>query len=126
MFKIFQPIASAFAPNYTLRDVLIAVKYLFFPWNWTKLQKGKHRRKMERKFCEFLDCRWAIGFDSGRSGLYAILRYLEIGKKDEVILQAFTTVALPNVIMWHGAKPVKQKPLLSSILLETRLRWIRS
>ncbi len=106
MFKIFQPIASAFAPNYTLRDVLIAMKYLLFPWNWTKLQKGKYRRKIERKFCEFLDCRWAVGFDSGRSGLYAILRSLEIGKKDEVILQAFTTVALPNVIMLCGAKPV--------------------
>ena len=106
MFKIFQPIAAAFAPNYTLRDVLIAVKYLLFPWNWTKLQKGKYRRKIERKFCEFLDCRWAIGFDSGRSGLYAILKCLEIGKKDEVILQAFTTVALPNVIMLCGAKPV--------------------
>jgi len=106
MFKKFQPIASAFAPNYTLLDVLIAAKYLFFPWNWTKLQKGKYRRKMERKFCEFLNCRWAIGFDSGRSGLYAILECLEIEKKDEIILQAFTTVALPNVIMWRGAKPV--------------------
>jgi len=106
MFKIFQPIASAFAPNYTLMDVFIAIKYLFFPWNWTKLQNGKYRRKLERKFCEFMDCRWAIGFDSGRSGLYAILKCLEIEKDDEIILQAFTTVALPNVIMWHGAKPI--------------------
>ncbi len=106
MFKIFQPIASAFAPNYTLRDVLIAVKYLLLPWNWIKLQKGKYRRKIERKFCEFMDCRWAIGFDSGRSGLYAILKCLEIEKDDEIILQAFTTVALPNVIMLCGAKPI--------------------
>ena len=106
MFKIFQPIASAFAPNYTLRDVLIAVKYLLLPWNWAKLQKGKYRRKIERKFCEFMDCRWAIGFDSGRSGLYAILKCLEIEKDDEIILQAFTTVALPNVIMLCGAKPI--------------------
>jgi len=106
MLKIFQPIASAFAPNYTLRDVLIAARYLFLPWNWTKLQKGKYRRKIERKFCEFMNCRWAIGFDSGRSGLYAILKCLEIEKNDEIILQAFTTVALPNVIMLCGAKPI--------------------
>ncbi len=106
MFKIFQPIASAFAPNYTLLDVFIAMKYLFLPWNWAKLQNGKYRRKIERKFCEFMDCRWAVGFDSGRSGLYAILKCLEIKKDDEVILQAFTTVALPNVIMWCEAKPV--------------------
>ena len=106
MFKKFQPIASAFAPNYTLTDVFIAIKYLFFPWNWAKLQNGKYRRKLERRFCEFMDCRWAIGFDSGRSGLYAILKCLEIEKDDEIILQAFTTVALPNVITLCGAKPV--------------------
>ncbi len=105
MFKKFQPIASAFAPNYTIWDVLIASKYLL-PWNWTKLQNGKNSRRLERKFCEYMDSRWAISFDSGRSGLYAILKCLGIKDYDEVILQAFTTVALPNVIQWCGAKPI--------------------
>jgi dTDP-4-amino-4,6-dideoxygalactose transaminase len=106
MFKKFQPIASALAPNYTVWDVLIAEKYLFLPWNWNKLQEGKNPRRLERKFCEYMNCRWSIGFDSGRSGLYAILKCLGIRDYDEVILQAFTTVALPNAIMWCGAKPV--------------------
>ena len=106
MFKIFQPIASAFAPNYIWKDVLIASSYLFLPWNWTKFQKGKYRRRLERKFCEFLDCRWAISFDSGRSGFAAILECLKINKGDEVLLQAFTTVALPNAIRRRGAKPI--------------------
>jgi len=105
MFKKFQPIASAFAPNYTIWDILIASKYLL-PWNWTKLQNGKNSRRLERKFCEYMDSRWAISFDSGRSGLYAILKCLGIKDYDEVILQAFTTVALPNVIQWCGAKPI--------------------
>ena len=106
MFKTFQPIASSLAPNYTIWDVLIAQKYLLLPWNWRKLQKGKNSRKLERKFCEYINSRWAISFDSGRSGLYAILKCLEIKDYDEVILQAFTTVALPNTIKWCGAKPV--------------------
>ena len=105
MFKKFQPIASAFAPNYTILDVFIAGKYLF-PWNWTKLQDGKNSRRLERKFCEYMDSRWAISFDSGRSGLYAILKRLGIKDYDEVILQAFTTVALSNVLQWCGAVPV--------------------
>jgi len=105
IFKKFQPIASAFAPNYTFWDCLIAGKYLL-PWNWGKLQKGKNYRRLERKFCEYMQARWAISFDSGRSGFYAILKCLEIKDYDEVILQAFTTVALPNVIGWCGAKPV--------------------
>ncbi|MCK5084172.1 MAG: DegT/DnrJ/EryC1/StrS family aminotransferase [Candidatus Pacebacteria bacterium] len=105
MFKKFQPIASSLAPNYTIWDVLIALKYLL-PWNWGKLQDGKNSRKLERKFCEYMDSRWAISFDSGRSGLYAILKCLGIKDYDEVILQAFTTVALSNVIQWCGATPV--------------------
>lgn len=106
MFKKFQPIASSLAPNYTIWDVLIAQKYLFLPWNWGKLQEGKNSRKLERKFCEYINSRWAISFDSGRSGLYAILKCLKIKDGDEIILQAFTTVALPNIIKWRGAKPV--------------------
>ncbi len=105
IFKKFQPIASAFAPNYMIWDCFLAGKYLL-PWNWRKLQKGKNTRKLERKFCEYMDSRWAISFDSGRSGLYTILKCLGIKDYDEVILQAFTTVALPNIIQWCGAKPV--------------------
>ncbi len=106
MFKKFQPIASSLAPNYTIWDVLIAQKYLLLFWNWRELQRGKNSRKLERKFCEYLDSRWAISFDSGRSGLYAILKCLGIKDYDEIILQAFTTVALSNVIQYCGAKPI--------------------
>ena len=106
LFKKFQPVASSLAPNYTVWDVLIAQKYLLLPWNWRKLQRGKNSRKLERKFCEYINCRWAVSFDSGRSGLYAILKCLEVKDYDEIILQAFTTVALPNIIQWCGAKPV--------------------
>ncbi|MDF1497855.1 MAG: DegT/DnrJ/EryC1/StrS family aminotransferase [Patescibacteria group bacterium] len=106
ILKKFQPIASAFAPNYTFWDCLICDKYLFLPWYWGKLQTGKNTRKLERKFCEYMNFRWAISFDSGRSGLYAILKCLEIKDYDEIILQAFTTVALPNAIKWCGAVPI--------------------
>jgi perosamine synthetase len=38
--------------------------------------------------------------------LYAILRVLDIGPGDEVILPAFTCVAVPNAILYAGARPV--------------------
>ncbi len=106
ILKRFQPIASAFAPNYTIWDVLIAKKYLLLPWKWEKLQEGKNPRELERRFGEYLNCQWTISFDSGRSGFYAILKCLGIKDHDEVILQAFTTVALPNAILWCGATPI--------------------
>ncbi len=42
----------------------------------------------------------------GRVGLYDILRQLGVGLGDEVVLQAFTCVAVPEAIMAVGATPV--------------------
>ena len=45
-------------------------------------------------------------FWRGRVALYAILRALGIGPGDEVIVPAFTCVAVPNAILYTGAAPV--------------------
>jgi perosamine synthetase len=45
-------------------------------------------------------------FGRGRVALYAILRALDIGPGDEVIVPAFTCVAVPNAILYTGARPV--------------------
>jgi perosamine synthetase len=43
---------------------------------------------------------------SGRSGLYAILKAMNINYGDEVIVQAFTCVVVPNAISYCGATPI--------------------
>jgi dTDP-4-amino-4,6-dideoxygalactose transaminase len=45
-------------------------------------------------------------FWKGRVALYATLRALGIGAGDEVIVPAFTCVAVPNAILYTGAVPV--------------------
>jgi dTDP-4-amino-4,6-dideoxygalactose transaminase len=45
-------------------------------------------------------------FARGRVALWAILRALEVGPADEVIVPAFTCVAVPNSIIYVGARPV--------------------
>lgn len=45
-------------------------------------------------------------FARGRVALYAILRALGVGAGDEVILPAFTCVAVPNAILYTGARPI--------------------
>lgn len=45
-------------------------------------------------------------FFKGRVALYAILKSMGIGEKDEVILSAFTCVVVPNAICYAGAMPV--------------------
>lgn len=42
----------------------------------------------------------------GRVGLYAILKSFGIKENDEVVLQAFTCVVVPNAIIYCNAKPI--------------------
>jgi perosamine synthetase len=57
-------------------------------------------------------------FRRGRIALCAILRALGIGKGDEVIIQAFTCVALPVPVLAAGATPVFADILLSTFNLD--------
>ncbi len=104
MPKIFMPIAAAFAPNYTLGDFMIAARYYFAGED--KLREGECVKLLEDAFARYMDVPAAVSFDSGRSGFYAILEAIGISEGDEIILQAFTTVALPNAIRTFGAVPV--------------------
>ncbi len=45
-------------------------------------------------------------YNKGRVALYAILRAMNVGKDDEVILPAYTCVVVPNPIIYLGAKPI--------------------
>jgi dTDP-4-amino-4,6-dideoxygalactose transaminase len=51
----------------------------------------------------------------GRIALYAALKALGVGKKDEVIIPAFTCVVVPNAIIYLGAKPIYTDVDLSSM-----------
>ncbi|MBT5856604.1 hypothetical protein HOH87_08245 [bacterium] len=45
-------------------------------------------------------------FWKGRVALYAILKALDIGPGDEVVLPGYTCIVVPNAILYTGAKPV--------------------
>jgi perosamine synthetase len=45
-------------------------------------------------------------FGRGRVALYAILRSLDLEPGDEVVVPAFTCVAVPNAVLYAGARPV--------------------
>lgn len=101
---MFQKILSpSLSPNTDSRDVLTAIHVLLQPWKW---KEGEAIRHAELWFENYFQVRQALSFNSGRSALYAILKAFDIGKGDEVLVQAFTCVAVPNSVHWTGAKPV--------------------
>jgi perosamine synthetase len=98
-----RPIALGLSPNTEEEDVSLACKLLCLPWLY---KQGKAVEALEQWFCDFFHVPYAISFTNARSSLYAILLALNIGKNDEVMLQAFTCVVVPNAILALGAKPV--------------------
>ncbi|MGB2865081.1 MAG: aminotransferase class I/II-fold pyridoxal phosphate-dependent enzyme [Sedimentisphaerales bacterium] len=60
----------------------------------------------QQKFARFLGAERAFAFWKGRVALYALLRALDVGQDDEVILPGYTCVMNVNPIKYAGARPV--------------------
>jgi perosamine synthetase len=104
MRNIFRKVISAsLSPNTERDDVFIAFTLLFRPWEWIR---GHATHRVEEWFSKNYPNNYALSFNSGRSALLGILKAFEIGKNDEVLVQSFTCVAVPNSVLWVGAKPV--------------------
>jgi len=70
------------------------------------IQHGKWISAFEKKVADLLGVRYAFTFSAGRVALYAILKALDIGDGNEVILPGYTCVVVPAAIIYSGAKPV--------------------
>lgn len=96
-------IFTGLSPNAERDDVLLALWLLARPWTW---RTGGSVARLEQSFRDWLQTKHAFAFESGRTGLYAILSTLGLRSDDEVLLQAYTCVAVPNAVRWAGAQPV--------------------
>lgn len=66
---------------------------------------GKNTEKFERKLSDYFNVKNIISTINGTSSLHAILSYLEVSHKDEVLVQTLTFVATINPILYLGATP---------------------
>ena len=99
-----RPIAISLSPNTENDDLILAIKTFCSPWKWFDESEVE---KLEIEFAEYFGKNYkALAVNSGRSAQYLILKALGIGKGDEVGIQAFTCVAVPNSILWLGARPI--------------------
>lgn len=96
-------ITASLSPNTEFDDVLASAKTLSMPWLW---KDGDAILSVEKWFCSYFNAKTAVAFSSGRMAQRAILESFSIGKGDDVLVQAFTCVAVPNSVLWAGAKPV--------------------
>jgi perosamine synthetase len=96
-------IFTSLSPNAESDDIARALNMLFTPWKWWNLE---YVNKVEDWFKTYLGVKNVFLIDSGRTGIMLALQAMEIGEGDEVLVQAYTCVAVPNSVLWAGAKPV--------------------
>lgn len=66
----------------------------------------KDIEEYERDFSTIVATDYAFAYAAGRMALFAILKAMDIGPGDEVIIPAFTCVVVANAIIYRGAKPI--------------------
>ena len=74
--------------------------------NTPSLSMGPRIRAFEQAFTDFTGSRYAIGVNSGTSGLHLCVRAAGIGPGDLVVTTPFSFVASTNVLLFENAVPV--------------------
>ncbi|MBU2259454.1 aminotransferase class I/II-fold pyridoxal phosphate-dependent enzyme [Patescibacteria group bacterium] len=96
------PIHHTFAPHVDARYVLRTLTILLAPWKW---RSGKSKKILSQELKQRLSADVYL-FSSGREALCTLLRALKLNNGEEVVVQSYTCVAVPNAIHSAGGVPI--------------------
>lgn len=83
--------------------------------------QGEEVAAFEQEFSSFCGCRFAVGCGNGLDALYLILKAMDIGKGDEVIVPSNTFIATALAVTYAGATPVFVEPYLKTFNINPSL-----
>lgn len=104
-----RPISTSFSPNFQKDDVRLSMRLIGSlvtgKTDTTTLDKVRARIAQVVNQSSLQPQNVAL-FSSARAGLFYSLKALNLQEGDEVIIQAFTCVAVPASVVWAGLTPV--------------------
>lgn len=76
--------------------------------------QGPECEAFENAFAEYCEAEYCVGVATGLDAIYLILRAMEIGNGDEVIVPSNTYIATALAVSYTGAKPVFVEPVIEN------------
>jgi len=83
--------------------------------------QGKEYEAFNKEFASYCGAKYAIGVGNGLDALMLILRAVNIGPGDEVIIPSNTFIATALAVTYVGAKPVFVEPILEEFNINPAL-----
>lgn len=83
--------------------------------------QGEEYKKFEDKFASYIGVKYAIGVGNGLDALMLILRAMNIGNGDEVIVPSNTFIATALAVTYVGATPIFVEPILEEYNINPEL-----
>lgn len=80
--------------------------------------RGDECKKFEEEYAEYCGVKYCVGVASGLDSLILILRAMDIGIGDEVIVPSNTYIATALAITYVGAKPVFVEPVIETFNID--------
>lgn len=80
--------------------------------------RGDECQKFEKEFAKYCGVKYCVGVASGLDSLILILRAMDIGVGDEVIVPSNTYIATALAITYVGAKPVFVEPVIETFNID--------
>jgi perosamine synthetase len=99
---MLRPIHHTFAPLANRKQIKLALALSVQPWKW---QEGEAQEALKQELGNRFGGQAHL-FGSGRESLLAILKSLRFQKEEEVIVQGYTCVVVPNAVSAAGMTPV--------------------
>ncbi len=80
--------------------------------------EGKEDEEFEKAFAEYCGTKYCIGVGNGLDALIMVLKALNIGEGDEVIVPSNTYIATALAVTYVGAKPVFVEPKIETFNID--------
>jgi len=90
-----------------------------FQGNW--FIQGLKCQKFEHNFAAYCGVEYAVGVGNGLDALFMIIKALEIGPGDEVIVPAHTFIATILAVSYAGATPILVEPDINTYTIDANL-----